>query len=265
MKSLKFDHNLAQLIAQGKKHATWRINDDKDLRVNDVFAIVDKVIPNKASTWQVIGTGKIQSIVEKRLGDINSEDYKGHEEFPSKAKMLETYRHYYGEQVNNETPVKIVNFSFKPGYVQAPDDAANIVMSSIPEVKIYADGGSRGNPGPSASGFVITDMHDVLLVKDGLYLGITTNNQAEYHALKLALEKCLELNAERVHVFMDSLLVVNQMKGLYKVKNLELLPVYKAISQIASRFKAVEYTHIPRELNKQADAMVNEVLDSTDL
>jgi ribonuclease HI len=265
MKSLKFEHKLAQLIAQGKKHVTWRIDDDKDLRVNDVIAIIDKVIPQSARSWKVIGTGKILTIIEKRLGDTHSTDYKGHEEYTSKAKMLEAFRHYYGPKVNEETAVKIIDFAFTPGYTQAPDDALNIVEVGVSEVKVYTDGGSRGNPGPSASGFVVTDMHDTLLAKDGLYLGITTNNQAEYHALKLGLEKALELNAKKVHVFMDSLLLVNQVKGLYKIKNAQLIPVNQAVKQIESRFEFVEYTHIPRELNKQADGMVNEVLDSTDL
>src|SRR3954463_11785609 len=81
------------------------------------------------------------------------------------------------------------------------------------EVKIFADGGSRGNPGPSASGFVILDMEDTILVDKGVYLGITTNNQAEYTALKIALEEAIKMGVREVHVYLDSLLVVNQMKG----------------------------------------------------
>lgn len=265
MKSLRFDHNSAQMILAGKKHSTWRVDDDKDLRVDDQISIVDKVSPNVARSWEVIGTGKINIVTEKRLGEINEKDYEVHEKYSSRQELIKTFRQYYGPQVNESTPVKIIEFSFTPGYIQSADDAANIIMKSIAEVKIYADGGSRGNPGPSASGFVITDMNDVLLEKDGLYLGITTNNQAEYHALRLAMEKALSLNVETVHVFMDSLLVVNQMKGLYKIKNTELLVVHQTIKQLAAHFKRVEYTHIPREFNKAADAMVNEVLDSTDL
>src|SRR5579884_2135498 len=80
------------------------------------------------------------------------------------------------------------------------------------KVKLFADGGSRGNPGPSASGFVILDMEDNVLVDKGVYLGVTTNNQAEYTALKLALEEARSLGAREIQVYMDSLLVVNQMK-----------------------------------------------------
>ncbi len=129
------------------------------------------------------------------------------------------------------------------------------------EVKIFADGGSRGNPGPSASGFVVLDMEDTVLVDKGLYLGITTNNQAEYTALKIALEECHKMGVRQVHAYMDSLLVVNQMKGIFKVKNRELWPIHDAIKQLAAKFDHVSFNHVPREFNKLADAAVNRALD----
>lgn len=129
-------------------------------------------------------------------------------------------------------------------------------------VKLYADGGSRGNPGPSASGFVLIDEQGEILKKSGLYLGITTNNQAEYHSLKLGLEEAQKLGAREVDVYMDSLLVVNQLKGIFKVKNRDLWPIYESVVELAKHFKKVSYTHVPRELNKLADAEVNEVLDA---
>ena len=133
--------------------------------------------------------------------------------------------------------------------------------SSIKEVKLYADGGSRGNPGPSASGFVIMDMHGKIIVQKGVYLGPTTNNRAEYQALKLGLEEADKLGIRKVNVFMDSLLVVNQMLGKYKVKNADLWPVHASIKDLAKSFEHVTYTQVPRELNKLADAMVNKALD----
>jgi ribonuclease HI/pterin-4a-carbinolamine dehydratase len=132
---------------------------------------------------------------------------------------------------------------------------------SIDRVKVFADGGSRGNPGPSASGYVVMDKEDNVLVDEGVYLGITTNNQAEYTALKLALEKAAEMHAEEVEVYMDSLLVVNQMKGIFKVKNRDLWPIHDSIKQLLPKFKKVSFGHVPRELNKLADAAVNRALD----
>lgn len=130
------------------------------------------------------------------------------------------------------------------------------------EVKIYADGGSRGNPGPSAGGFVILDEDDQVLHESGKYLGITTNNQAEYHSLKGGLEAALKMGCRVVHVHMDSLLVVNQMKGIFKVKNRDLWPIHEAIKELVPKFEKVTFTHVPRELNKLADSMVNQTLDA---
>lgn len=134
-------------------------------------------------------------------------------------------------------------------------------IQHMEKVKIFADGGSRGNPGPSASGFVVLDMEDSVLVDKGVYLGITTNNQAEYTALKLALEECKQLGAREVDVYMDSLLVINQMKGIFKVKNRDLYPIHDAIKQLVKGFRHVDFNHVPRELNKLADAAVNRALD----
>lgn len=137
----------------------------------------------------------------------------------------------------------------------------NEELSSLSEIKLFADGGSRGNPGPSAGGFVMLDMEDNVVYESGKYLGITTNNQAEYHSLKGGLEAALKAKARIVHVYMDSMLVVNQLKGIYKVKNRDLWPIYEAIKKIVSEFEAVEFNHVPRELNKLADGMVNKTLD----
>jgi len=127
--------------------------------------------------------------------------------------------------------------------------------------KLYADGGSRGNPGPSASGYVVLDLDDKIIVDEGVYLGITTNNQAEYIALKLGLEAALKLNIHELDVFMDSLLVINQMKGIFKVKNRDLWPIHSSIKDLSEKFNKISFTHVPRELNKLADSAVNRALD----
>jgi ribonuclease HI/pterin-4a-carbinolamine dehydratase len=142
------------------------------------------------------------------------------------------------------------------------EKVAQLKPSTIDKVKLFADGGSRGNPGPSASGFVLYDKEENVLVDEGVYLGITTNNQAEYTALKLALEQAVTLGAQEVEVYMDSLLVVNQMKGIFKVKNRDLWPIHDAIQQLVPKFKKITFGHVPRELNKAADAAVNRALDA---
>jgi ribonuclease HI/pterin-4a-carbinolamine dehydratase len=145
---------------------------------------------------------------------------------------------------------------------KTPEAAAAVEPQAHPdEVKIFADGGSRGNPGPSASGFVILDKEDNVLVDKGIYLGVTTNNQAEYTSLKLALEECRKMGVREVEVYMDSLLVVNQMKGIFKVKNRDLWPLHDAIKKLSKGFGKISFSHVPRELNKAADAAVNRALD----
>jgi ribonuclease HI len=145
--------------------------------------------------------------------------------------------------------------------LEAAEKVADSLAVQQEHVKIYGDGGSRGNPGPSASGFVIYDMNDNVLIDRGMYLGVTTNNQAEYTALRLALEEARKLGAKEVDVYMDSLLVINQMKGIFKIKNRDLWPIHDAIQGLVKDFRHVNFTHVPRELNKAADAAVNRALD----
>lgn len=145
---------------------------------------------------------------------------------------------------------------------QEISETAPAPVGTYKQIKLYADGGSRGNPGPSASGYVLLDMQDSVIKKSGVYLGITTNNQAEYQALKFGLEEAQKIGAREVDVYLDSLLVVNQLKGIFKVRNRDLWPIHVAIKELAKQFKKVTYTHVPRELNKLADAEVNDTLDA---
>lgn len=136
-----------------------------------------------------------------------------------------------------------------------------VEKSTYKHAIIYSDGGSRGNPGPSASGFVIKTTDDRLLVEGGKYIGITTNNQAEYQGVKIALEKALEMGVRRVQFRLDSQLVVNQLNGVFQIRNRDLWPVHAAIKELVAKFDEVTFTHVRREFNTEADAMVNKILD----
>ncbi|HEY5695260.1 MAG TPA: reverse transcriptase-like protein [Candidatus Saccharimonadales bacterium] len=129
-------------------------------------------------------------------------------------------------------------------------------------VIIYSDGGSRGNPGPSAAGFVIMNQDEHVLHEGGMYLGITTNNVAEYNGVRLGLEKAIAMGAKTVDLRMDSLLVVNQMNGLYQIKNRELWPINEKIRELIGQFEKVTFTHVRREFNQLADGMVNKILNA---
>lgn len=148
------------------------------------------------------------------------------------------------------------------------DEANQIIVHNDDKIAtnsdaiIYADGGSRGNPGPSASGFVIMDARQQVMAQGGEYLGITTNNQAEYHGVLLGLEKARELGLKRVDFRLDSMLVVNQMNGIYTIKNRELWPINERIRDLMKNFDRVTFRHVPRELNQLADSQVNKTLDA---
>lgn len=135
------------------------------------------------------------------------------------------------------------------------------LSTEIKSAKLFTDGGSRGNPGPSATGVVILDMEDNVVKKSSKYLGITTNNQAEYRALLQGLDEVLSLGVEELSVYMDSELIVKQITGIYKIKNAELLPLYQKIKKLGEDFTKISFTHVPRAMNKLADGMVNECLD----
>lgn len=260
MKTLKLDHQLAEDVRSGIKTATWRIYDDKNLTVNDEIELIDKVDPQNPSSWVHIDDAVIDTIVEKRLGDVVESDFDGHEKFTTQEEMLDMYRKYYGPQVALDTPVKLIHFTLL-SKSNSKTTTKNQSESKITEVKLYADGGSRGNPGPSASGYALLSQDGETVVEKGIYLGVTTNNQAEYQALKLGLEDALQRGVAVVHVYMDSLLVINQMLGIFHVKNRDLWPIHDAIKQLVPRFRHVSFTHVPRALNKQADAAVNRALD----
>lgn len=134
-------------------------------------------------------------------------------------------------------------------------------------IKVFTDGGSRGNPGPSALGVFITDSEGEEIHGFGRTLGITTNNVAEYTAVLDALQWLIEHKTQCgenlfVQFSMDSRLAVMQLTGKFRIKNENLSQLIKAIkSKEAELACEITYTHIPRELNKMADRYVNMALD----
>jgi ribonuclease HI len=127
---------------------------------------------------------------------------------------------------------------------------------------VYTDGGARGNPGPSAAGGVIVRADGVLVAEVSEYLGIATNNVAEYRALILTLRRALEEGCSIVDIRMDSELVVRQLEGKYRVKDAKMRPLHAAAVNLLGQFERADVRHVPRDENKLADALVNAVLDA---
>lgn len=131
-------------------------------------------------------------------------------------------------------------------------------------LNIFCDGGARGNPGPGAAAFVATGQDGSLITKKGIYLGVTTNNQAEYGGVLLAFSflKNLKEKPQSVNFFLDSELITNQLLGRYKIKNQKLQQLVVKVKNIERELGIkTSYAHIPRSKNKQADLLVNKVLD----
>jgi ribonuclease HI len=121
---------------------------------------------------------------------------------------------------------------------------------------VYTDGASSGNPGPAGIGAVIVmDDRKTTLSE---YIGVTTNNVAEYTALIRALEMALKMGAKRIKVMLDSELVVKQLHGIYRVRNERLLTLYKKTLTLLQKFSTHEIQHIPREENTEADRLSKE-------
>jgi probable phosphoglycerate mutase len=126
---------------------------------------------------------------------------------------------------------------------------------------VYIDGGSRGNPGPAAWGAQVRDEGDAVLAELRGAIGVATNNVAEYTGLVSALEWCRDQGATRVHIKSDSLLLVQQMRGHYKVKHEGLKPLHGRARLIGAGFARLTFEHIPREQNTDADRLANEAMD----
>ncbi len=139
-----------------------------------------------------------------------------------------------------------------------------MVNNQKSKVVIYTDGGSRNNPGPAALGVYLPELNK----EYSKYLGTATNNEAEYQAVTFALKKVKQLigkekarNSE-IEIRSDSELLINQLNGQFKIKEKNLVPFFIEIWNLKQDFGEVKFTQIPREKNKEADALVNRELDS---
>jgi ribonuclease HI len=132
-------------------------------------------------------------------------------------------------------------------------------------LKIYSDGGARGNPGPAAAAYLILNENDVAVESGSRFLGKRTNNQAEYEALIDALKAGSKLDAAEAVFHLDSELVCKHMTGEYRVKNAELLRLWSTAQALVRLFRKVQFVNVPRSNRfiQEADLLVNERLDET--
>ena len=134
-------------------------------------------------------------------------------------------------------------------------------QKEFPEFLIHSDGASRGNPGEAGAGAVISDSRGRTLKEVKCSLGLASNNVAEYQALILALEKALELGARSATVFLDSELVVRQIRGEYRVREPHLKELHQKALELLNQLSQYSILYIPREENRRADQLANEAID----
>ncbi len=134
-------------------------------------------------------------------------------------------------------------------------------MSAAASFRIHVDGASRGNPGDAGFGVHVAGPDGTTVAELYGHLGRATNNVAEYQGLVHALRWALAQGARSLEIFSDSELLVRQMAGRYRVKNPKLQPLYREASALVARFERVRLEHVPREQNKEADALANRALD----
>ena len=126
---------------------------------------------------------------------------------------------------------------------------------------VYVDGSSRGNPGPAGIGYKIVGTNGELLARGGKFIGFATSRVAEYYAMKEGVNQALALGLKSVRFVSDNLMVVNQLNGVYKIKNRDIVPIYDDIQELLPHFEACAFMHVAREQNSDADAEANAVID----
>lgn len=136
----------------------------------------------------------------------------------------------------------------------SPRDTAN-------GITIHVDGASRGNPGPSGIGYCIYNSEGQIIEKNGEFIGFATSRLAEYYAMRKGIERAIESGYKSVRFVSDSLMVVNQLNGIFTVKNHDIAPIYRDIEQKLQNFEAVSFIHVPRSKNVVADSEANHAID----
>lgn len=164
--------------------------------------------------------------------------------------------HY--SQLTSSTNILLDIAKFDSGGDKATPDRTATRQTAI----IHSDGGSRGNPGPSASAYIITDRSgQTVLAQGGKFIGYSNSGMAEYIGVELGLAKAIELGLTDVDFYSDNLMVVNQINGIFKVHNPEFIDVYNRVVKLLFNFRRVHFHHIHREYNSLADSLVNKILD----
>ncbi|MBR5027091.1 reverse transcriptase-like protein [Candidatus Saccharibacteria bacterium] len=160
-----------------------------------------------------------------------------------------------GVKLNEAT---MMVFEIENGHINiskvSPRDTAN-------SATVYVDGASRGNPGPSGVGYVVVSETGEVLKQGGEFIGFATSRVAEYYALEEGMKVAIDMGLKSVRFVTDSLMVANQMNGIFQIKNQDILPIYEDVQKLLDDFEVVAFSHVPRSQNVTADREANSAID----
>ncbi len=195
---------------------------------------------------------------------------------PENAKIIpsDRYNQYKFVKINSDAmanmklddaTLSVLSIEFSIGLSKAEIFNNTSAISSVESgyrnvangATVYVDGSSKGNPGPSGVGYYIVDSEGKELKKGGEFIGFATSRVAEYYALKEGCEQAIALGLKSVRFVSDNLMAVNQMNGIYTIKNRDLFPMYNDIQELLKNFEAVAFVHTNREFNREADKQAN--------
>src|SRR5262245_29782674 len=158
-------------------------------------------------------------------------------------------------------PAPAANGPSESGFYSTASLPSGPGVSAGNRIRVYSDGAARGNPGLAGAGAVLVEPNGRVVERLGKFLGVQTNNYAEYMGLLLGLKRAKELGVQEVEVFADSELMIRQLGGRYQVKSPSLRPLYEEVLELLNQFGRFKLVHVPREMNSAADEMSNKAID----
>lgn len=158
-------------------------------------------------------------------------------------------------------PVPAGNGPSDSGFFSSSALSSGPGVAASNRIRVYSDGAARGNPGLAGAGAVLVEPNGRVVERLGKFLGVQTNNYAEYMGLLLGLKRAKELGVQEVEVFADSELMIRQLGGRYQVKSPSLRPLYEEVLELLNQFGRFKLVYVPREMNAAADEMSNRAID----
>ena len=232
----------------------------ENLELKDAVTFVALSSASRLYNLYIVYAVKLPEEAKITLSDLYSQYkfLKYNTDNISKLKIEDATRSVLSIELGDEEVERAQIFN---NHIGEDGGSKNIYRNVANGVTIYTDGASRGNPGPAGLGYYIIDENGNEVKRGGEFLGFATSRVAEYYGLKEGFEQAIEMGYKSVRFVSDNLMMVNQMNGIYAVKNRDLQPIKRDIDELLKQFEAVAFVHVRREYNKEADSEANLAID----